>query len=478
MSHLPWLLIYTSLGWVIRAAMVPVILRRQFAPGAGVAWLGIIFLHPYIGWTLYMLIGETRLGPHRVERHRELVAYYRFPPELISEGHEELRRLSPSYEPMVLQAEKISSMPVVLGNAVEFIESNTYIDRLVADIDAARSHVHLLFYIFAGDQSGQKVAAALKRARERGVICRVLADAVASRHFFHRRGLARVLVQEGVEVAAALPVAPIQRRLPRMDLRNHRKLAIIDSGVAYCGSQNLINADYGGRKGAPWVDLNCRFMGPVVRELAIVFAEDWAFETDKRLEVAPIQNVALDCNGTLMQVVPTGPTSPAENYRRLLLAAVQSARERIILTTPYFVPDEPTIVALLMAADRGVEVNLIVPLVGDHFFTAAAGRAQFTRLVQSDVKIYQYRPGLIHGKTVLVDNSLAMLGTANLDVRSFNLNFELTILMYGSEAATKLAAIHRKYMSDSSLLDSQKWVARPALWRYSESALSLLSPLL
>jgi cardiolipin synthase len=380
---------------------------------------------------------------------------------------------------MMLQAEKISSIPVVLGNGVEFIgNSNEMIDRLVADIDAARSHVHLLYYIFVGDKSGQKVAEALIRAQQRGVTCRVLADAVASRMFFHRSGLAATLQRAGVEVAPALPVAPIQRRLPRMDLRNHRKLALIDCGIAYCGSQNLVNADYGGRKGAPWVELTGRFTGPVVRELAMIFAEDWAFETGKLLEVPPLTDIPLVPDGALMQVVPTGPTSPGENYRRILLAALQCARERVSLTTPYFVPDEPTLVALQMAADRGVKVSLLVPLVVDHFFTGAAGRAHFSRLLSSDVKIYRYRPGLLHGKTVVVDDALAMIGTANLDVRSYNLNFELTVLMYGREPACRLWEIHRRYIADSSPMDATNWLARPALTRYGESVVALLSPLL
>ena len=306
----------------------------------------------------------------------------------------------------------------------------------------------------------------------------MLADAVASRPFFHLTGLAAPLKRAGVEIAAALPVAPIQRRLPRMDLRNHRKLALIDDVVAYCGSHNLINADYGGRKGAPWVDLSARFTGPVVRELAIVFAEDWAFETDIHLEAPPLADPPLASEGALMQVVPTGPTSAGENYRRVLLAALQCARKRVTLTAPYFVPDDPTLVALQMAADRGVDVNLLVPLVVDHFFTGAAGRAHFGRLLGSGVRIFQYRPGLLHGKTAVIDESLALIGSANLDVRSFNLNFELTVLIYDREAAGRLAGIHQQYIADSSPIDPQKWYSRPALVRYGESALSLLSPLL
>ena len=215
-----WVVVYATMGWLIVAAMVPTILRRQFAPGAAMAWLGIVFLHPYIGWLLYMLVGETRLGPHRVERHRELVDHYRCSPVVQAEGHSAIVDVAPEYSPMVRQSEKIGSMPAMSGNCVDFIgESPELINKLAADIDGAKEHVHVLYYIFANDASGVRISSALKKAVERGVKCRVLADAVASRTFFHRAGLAHTLMQAGVEVAAALPVAPISRRLPRMDLR-------------------------------------------------------------------------------------------------------------------------------------------------------------------------------------------------------------------------------------------------------------------
>jgi len=474
-----WLAVYVSVGWLIRAGMIPVILRRQFAPGAGVAWLGIIFLHPYIGLALYMAIGETRLGPHRVERHRELIEYFRSPIRAAHPQHlDALAHLDASYEPMIRQVEKISGLPVLCGNTIDLLaDSSAMIDRLVADIDAARSQVHLLYYIFAPDATGQKVADALEAAVRRGVVCRVLADAVASRTFFRRRGLVRRLKAAGVRVAAALPVAPIQRRLPRMDLRNHRKLAVIDDRIALIGSQNVIDADYGGRRGAPWVDLTLRIAGPAVQELAIVFAEDWAFETNEVLEVHTAADGPVP-DGTPMQTVPTGPTSSGESFRRVLLGAIQCARERIVLTTPYFVPDEPTLVALLMAADRGVDVTLMMPRKPDHLLTAAAGRAHFSRLLEAGVRVFLYRPGLLHSKTVLIDDTVAIVGTANLDVRSFNLNFELSVLMYGKTAAMRLAQVQAGYLSESCPLDPAQWAARPAVRRYIDSAISLLSPLL
>ena len=477
-----WLAIYIGIGWVIRLLMVPVILRRQFAPGAAVAWLGIIFLHPIIGLTLYTLLGETRLGPHRVERHRALVD--RFRSELRNAvGRDDSTcslQLSPEYDPMVRQADKISGLPVLGGNSLELLTEDTaLIERLVADIDSATSHVHLLYYIFAPDKTGKRVADAVVRASQRGVKCRVLVDAVASRTFFHKGcGLSERLKAGGVSVQAALPVAPIQRRIPRMDLRNHRKLSVIDQKVAYAGSHNLVNADYDGRHGGPWIDATARYTGPIVTEFAVVFAEDWGFETDEILEVC-MKGVGTPLSEDVaMQVVPTGPTSPAESFRRVFLAAIQSAQKRVIMTTPYFVPDEPSLVSLMMAADRGADVSLLVPKEPDHFFTAAAGRAHFGRLMNSGVRIFQYHPGLLHTKSTTVDDTFAVFGSANLDVRSFNLNFELTTLVYGAAATAQIRNLQESYLTHCDPLDPAVWARRSAIDRYGDSAISLLSPLL
>jgi cardiolipin synthase len=482
--HLHWhwisfYLIYASVGWAIRLGMIPVILRRQMAPGASLAWLGIIFWHPYIGLTLYLLVGESRLGPRRAAKHREITGRFRDPSRHADRRqHETQPQTDPHYQPMVLQAQKISGLPVLGGNAIEFHpDSQRMIDGLITDIESARQTVHLLYYIFSGDQSGQRVAEAVMAAARRGVKCRVLADAMASRAMFRHGGMASQLRAQGVAVAAALPVTPIRRELARMDLRNHRKMAVIDDQIAWVGSQNLINADYGGRRGNPWFDVSARCHGPVVGELAMVFAEDWAFETGEEVPL-PSSQWTQSAVDVLAQAVPSGPTSPHTTYRRLLLAAIQCSRTELILTTPYFVPDEPTILSLVMAAERGVDVKLILPQNPDHFFTAAAGRAHFQSLLDANVSIYLYRPGLVHAKTTTVDDAFCLFGSANLDVRSFNLNFELTLVLYGREVTQRLRDIQKNYLSQSIALDAESWKHRPIIKQYADRAISLMSPLL
>ena len=273
-----WLLIYIAIGWVIRAGMVPVVLRRQFAPGAAIAWLGIVFLHPYIGGTIYLLVGEARLKSRRVDVYQRTVSQIRHRPQAAT-----LPDLEPAYQSMVLQAQKISGMPSLPDNSIKFLNDiDPFVDHLIADMDAAKEHVHLAYYIFAPDGAGRRIIDALLRAAKRGVKCRVLADWIGSYAFF-RRELHRQLTDAGVEVAAAMRVNFFRSLFPRVDLRNHRKLATIDDCIAYVGSHNLIDADYYNNPAGPWIDLSGRITGPIVAELESVFREDWAFETGANL---------------------------------------------------------------------------------------------------------------------------------------------------------------------------------------------------
>ena len=470
-----WMTLLGVVEWLIRAAMVLVILRRQLAPATSLAWLAMIFLSPEAGVALYLLIGSRRLGHRRVRLHRAVIEAMR--PASLAGQQEHV--IAPTSLPVVLQAEKIGGMPVVGGNQVELLaESQAMVDRLVSDIDAARHHVHLLFYIIAHDGTAQRVAEALLRAAGRGVACRVLADGAGSRAFFRYGGLARKLCAGGVRARPALSVNPLRRRLSRIDLRNHRKLAVIDGAVAYAGSQNIVDADYGRSSEGPWIDLTGRFAGPVVGQLQSVFIEDWAFETGEELGGPDYLPVLQPVGEILAQTVPTGPSQQAEALPRVLLTAIHAAQRRVVITSPYLVPDEATVMALAMAVDRGVEVDLVVPRRSDHPLVSAAGRAHYDRLLESGVRVYLYGPGLLHAKTMTVDDSFALLGSSNLDIRSFYLNFELNVLLFGPQITHELRFAQTRYIADAQLLDRDKWRARPRVRRYLDSAAALLSPLL
>lgn len=465
--------------WVARIVMVPVILRRRLAPNTSLAWLCLIFLLPEVGVPLYWLLSGDRLARRRIRLHRRFVESVRDRLPARAVRRKARQEIDPRQAALIQQAERIGGMPIVGGNDVELLgEIRDIVDRLVADIDAAAHHVHLLFYIYRPDETGWRVAEALMRARRRGVACRVLVDAVGSWSVFRRRGLAAEMNNQGVEFWAALPVAPLRRGLARLDLRNHRKLAVIDGKVGYAGSANVVNEDYGHWRAGAWLDLAGRFTGPVVAQLQNVFLDDWLFETDQQLESDDLFPALAETGPVLAQCVATGPTQESESILRVLLSAINNAKERIVLTSPYLVPDEPTMLGLVMAAGRGVEVSLVIPEKSDHPLVSAAGRAYFEPLLEEGVKIFLHAPGMLHAKTMTVDDAFALLGSSNLDMRSLYLNFELNVLMYGPQMTMKLRLAQSKYMNEARQLTLQEWRQRPRWKTYLDSTAALLSPLL
>jgi cardiolipin synthase A/B len=384
--------------------------------------------------------------------------------------------LSEEGQIVVHMAERIGRRPVVVGNHVQFLADwDVTIDWLVRDIDEARDHVHLLFYIYADDEVGHRVADALVRARRRGVACRLLADAVGSRRFFKR--LAPELRSEQVEVLPSLPVKPFRRPLARLDLRNHRKLAVIDGAVAYMGSQNIIEPSYGARVGK-WVDLMARITGPAVAELHAVFLEDWFHETDELLEPRTLR-AGHDVGGpATIQVVPTGPDLPTQPFRDLIVGAIFQARRRVVITSPYFVPDEATLLALRLAAQGGLDVRLIMPKRSDHPLVRAAGEFYCEYLMRFGVKVYLFRDGLLHGKTLVIDDELAMFGSANYDMRSFHLNFEVNLLLHGREVVGDLARLQQGYLERSDEAVLGEWPNPTLPGRLRRNLAKLVSPLL
>jgi cardiolipin synthase A/B len=477
---LVWLSYYWIVRWFARLILIWIIVRRRFTPSVAMAWLGLILFIPEVMVLAYLLLGSKGLGKRKVRLHRQVILASR------SESWRAGQKAygpGPAIEtaiPIIRQAERTGGMPIVGGNDVELVADNrAMIAKLIADIDAAQKHVHLLYYIYEPDETGRAVSEALLRAVKRGVTCRLLVDAVGGRPFFHRtHGLIGPLRAGGVQVYPMLPVDFVRRGLARIDLRNHRKLAVIDGRIGWTGSQNVVNDDYGHYRAGHWKDVSGRFVGPVVTQLQTIFCEDWNFETDEPLAGADILPILQPVGDTPAQAVPTGPSHETETFPRVLLAAINAARRRLVLTTPYLVPDEPTTLALSMAADRGVQVDLIIPKRSDHLLVSAAGRAYYPSLMDSGINIYHYTAGLLHAKTITVDDAFALIGSANLDVRSFYLCFEISMLCYGPKITRQLLALQEAYLADATKLDAERWRQRPLYKRVPEDAAALLSPLL
>lgn len=480
MSNGWWPLTFVALEMVLRITFtVVVLLRRRSAPPA-LAWITIILALPLLGVALYLLFGEVRLGGRRIREHAAIIKRIQSSIPFTAAAAEALRPPIPDqFKHVALLAESVANYDALGGNRLTLIgDTDLFIQSLIDDIDRAELHCHLLFYIFLTDHSSRRVAEALMRAAQRGVACRLLVDAVGS-SLFLRSTLRRELASAGVQVVEALPANPVRMLLSRIDLRNHRKIAVIDGVIGYTGSHNIADAEFTiKRKYGPWVDAMVRVEGPVTWDLQTLFIEDWYLDTRESLEhLLNIQPLAIP-DGTIAQVIGTGPNAYNEALRQLNHIAFHTARNELIITTPYFVPDDATVSALCTAARRGVDTILVLPARNDSPLVAAASRSHYAELLDSGVQLYEYTAGLLHAKTLTVDRQLAVIGSANLDRRSFELNFEVSMVVYDDDFASQLRFLQKSYMSNAVWVDPARW--RNMRWprRLLYSVAGTMSPLL
>lgn len=461
--------------WAIRLAMLVIVPFRR-TPAAAKGWLLLIMFEPWIGLLVYLLIGRARLRRAQQEQMARL-------PQAMTKVIERLRNHPNVFHPdvglglsqAVTLAKNLGNSPILGGNAVELlVDYDSTLARLVDDIDRAQNHVHLLFYIFADDHASAPVIDAMSRAVHRGVRCRVLADAVGSMRSL--RTLRPKLASLGIEFHAMLPLSLLPWRKSRLDLRNHRKIAVVDGHIGYTGSQNMVAADL--RAGLSYEELMVRVMGPVVLELQHVFASDWFLETNEILE-----NEAEFPGPRIMgrvpaQALPSGPAFPTQNNQRLVVAAIHGARRRVVLTTPYFIPDEPLLQAMQTAVLRGAEVHLVVSERGDNLLVTLAQESYFEELLEAGIQIHIYRKNFLHAKHLSIDDILAVVGTSNLDIRSFMLNAEVMLMIYDRKVTEQLALEQQRYFRESRLLTAGTWTQRSLARKVFQNLARLVSPLL
>jgi len=469
-----WSLLYLISEWTIPLVMLVYVPQRR-GTAATRTWLLLIFLAPWPGLILYALFGRIHVPRNRIKRQEHASRQIRTAQDQMVTNPGVNPGLPPKMKAAARLATQLGDFEPMGGNTAELLTDYAgAIDRLIADIDSAKRHVHLLFYIFNADETGRRVADSVARASGRGVDCRVLMDAVGS-----KSGLAKLapgLRKHGVEVNAMLPVGLFRRNAARYDLRNHRKIAVIDGSIGYTGSQNITDPYF--VKDHPNEELLVRITGPTVAELQAVFLADQYFETGRilpREEMFP----ALEAAGSSpAQVVPSGPGYRHENGQELIIALLYAARERVVITTPYFVPDEPFLLAIRSAALRGVVVHLVVSRHANQLITQLAQRACYDALLEAGVRIYLYRPRFLHAKHISIDDDVALIGSTNIDIRSFALNAEINILFYDPAVVKDLRAIQEKYFADSDLLTAAEWNRRPLLVKVAQNTARLADSLL
>jgi cardiolipin synthase len=353
---------------------------------------------------------------------------------------------------------------------------------MVADIGAATRHVHACCYIWLADTNGLKLKDAFIRAANRGVDVRVLADALGSQRFI-RSTHWRELRDAGCDIRVALPVGnPLWTLIRgRVDLRNHRKLMIVDNKIAWCGSQNFADPEFRIKpRYAPWVDVMTRWEGPVAKHMQFLFVSDWLAEGGEDISglLTEASPPPPGVGTVIAQVIGTGPSLTYDAMPACFSELIHSARHELVITTPYFVPDEQLLFALTSAARRGVRTILAIPKRCDSRIVAATAESYYPDLIKAGVELYEYRLGLLHAKTMLVDRAVGLIGSANLDRRSFELNFENNILFSDRNFAAAVRDRQAQYLADSNRVTAED-VARFGIGRRLwQNLLATMSPVL
>ncbi len=468
----------------IRIGLSLRVIMRKRAASVTLAWLVIILLLPFAGALIYLLLGENRIGQKRGEHVANNLPFFQKWASSLEDQHPvNWNTINPECHPIDVHATSIFGLPTVDGNNLRIIDDTTnFFQSLITDIDQARESCFFEFYIWHEGGLANEVAAALIRAASRGVQCRVLLDSIGSDTFL-KSDLAREMMDKGIEITEALPAGFIRALFVRLDLRNHRKIALIDGEIGYTGSQNLVDPQYFKQEEnvGQWIDTMVRVRGPVVERMTAVFLFDWYVENGISLnELQGIEDIKTIAKAgqAPVQLVPSGPGYAEDGIHDLLLTTLYAARKELTLTTPYFVPDNSILAALKSAARRGVAVTIIVPKKNDSKLVHYASRARFGELTRSGVKIMSFQGGLLHSKTITVDNDFSLIGSVNLDMRSFWLNFELTLFVYQKEFTQQLRNVQEKYMQSALLLDKQHFDQRSFFSRLKENCALIVGPLL
>ncbi|MDQ1205475.1 cardiolipin synthase [Microbacterium sp. SORGH_AS 862] len=431
------------------------------------AWLLAIYFIPVIGVVLFLVIGTPRLPRKRRRKQRAINEYIQQATAGLDHGT--LRPGAPGwFTSLVRLNTNLGAMPLSGDNEAHLIaDYQESLDAMADAIRSARRYVHVEFYILQADASTDNFFRALEEVSERGVTVRVLLDHWANRGKpFYRRTLKR-LDAMGAQWHLMLPVQPLRGKYQRPDLRNHRKLLVIDGDIAFMGSQNVTDSTYNLRKnirrGLHWVDLMVRLEGPVVGSVNAVFLSDWYSETDELLTEEVDEFDLRQATGDLdCQIVPSGPGFEFENNLRLFLGLMYAAKERIILVSPYFVPDESILNAITTACHRGVEVELFVSEEGDQAMVYHAQRSYYEVLLRAGVRIWMYRkPYILHTKAMTIDDEVAVIGSSNMDMRSFGLNMEISMLVRGEEFVDEMRQVEDHYRNLSTELTLEEWLRQP-----------------
>ncbi|GBQ14098.1 cardiolipin synthase [Swaminathania salitolerans] len=479
-----WRLAGAALSFAVQVVFIGrALLRPHRQPASRVAWVAIIAALPVLGTLAYLALGETNMGKALVARIRAARDLLPIPGKssdalIDAEGK---YHLPPRQAPLFRVGQSVSGYPPEGGNRATLLaDSDSAIDAMARDIDSATAHVHICFYIWLADTNGMKIVEAICRAAARGVTCRVMADDLGSRRLI-RHAAWRRMEEAGAHLVRAMPLGNILTwpLHGRMDMRNHRKIVVIDNRVTYCGSQNCADPAFRIKaRFAPWVDIMTRFEGPVVMQNQHLFATNWMAHTDEDLRAILAATPVCEEGGFVAQVIGTSAAVRYAAMPEVFVSLMNAAANELTVTTPYYVPDEPIQAALCAAARRGVKTTLTVPARNDSWIVAGASRSYYEELLDAGVRIYEYPHGLLHTKALVFDGEMGLIGSANLDRRSFDLNFENNILFADRDFAHRIRERQERYIAASVEIMPEEVRAWPWYRRLWNNALAMIGPVL
>ncbi len=451
---------------VVDVLAIGTALLRLHGVNSTLAWIFFILAFPGVGALIYFTFAAPyiRRTPVRARRRRHPLG-----PADTSPRPEAVAVL-----PVV---ERLTRLPRTHGNRVELLARDPAAYMAIERaLSAAKTSIWAEYFIIQNDETGLRFMDTLIERAQAGVEVRLLFDAVGT-WWFDRKRL-KALREAGARVEAFLPVNPFRRRWSA-HLRNHRKLVVIDGEIGFTGGMN-VGDEYSGRAflrgGRHFTDTHLTVRGPAVSDLAQIFADDWSFATDERLQAVEVEPLA---DGTsTVAIVPSGPDQVHNASAMAFFTGVATARSRAWLTSPYFIPDAPLLRALSGAALGGCDVRVLVPATSDQRLVRAAARSFYRELLRCGVRIFEYQPTMLHAKTMVVDSAWCMVGSANIDIRSFKLNFELGALIADATFAAQLEALYLHELTQSVEIDAEAWRTATLPRRLMQGAARLFAPLL
>ncbi len=444
--------------------------RDDLSPVARLAWFIIVLLFPYGGVVIYWLFGEANLGFNADSEAQQIITrLHNHAPHVLGQSNS-LDDITSNYRMGFAYSQSVNGFYPVAGNHIHLLaDAEATRKQMIADIDNATQQVHVLYYIWLTDNTGTAIAEALIRAAKRGVTCRAMADGMGSRALI-KSSLWQKMKDTGVEAVTVLPFHHLIRTLifSRIDLRNHRKITVIDGKITYCGSQNCADPEFRVKpKYAPWVDIMLRLEGPIVAQNQMLFASDWL----KAKPETPLDEFIFDTTSSqgnsIAAIFGDGPTERRIATPQLFATVFAQAQEELVISTPYFVPDYLVLGALCAAAYRGVSVTVILPQRNDSFVVAATSHSYYRQLLEAGIRIYEYQGGLLHAKTLTIDGKFALIGSTNLDLRSFDLNYENNVLIYDESVTADIRERQQDYINSSVAVDLasvNNWSYGRRLW--------------